>query len=67
MLASVNIFGGFLVTQRMLAMYKKKRLRRGDDRQYSPPFSISSPASSSSWRCAACRARDLAGRATSSA
>ncbi|MFX8844633.1 proton-translocating transhydrogenase family protein, partial [Acinetobacter baumannii] len=22
--ASVNIFGGFLVTQRMLAMYKKK-------------------------------------------
>ena len=25
MLASVNIFGGFLVTQRMLAMYKKKQ------------------------------------------
>ncbi|TIY02724.1 MAG: hypothetical protein E5V22_17300, partial [Mesorhizobium sp.] len=24
MLVSVNIFGGFLVTQRMLAMYKKK-------------------------------------------
>ncbi|TAM16703.1 MAG: NAD(P) transhydrogenase subunit alpha, partial [Candidimonas sp.] len=23
-LASVNIFGGFLVTERMLAMYKKK-------------------------------------------
>ena len=23
-LVSVNIFGGFLVTQRMLAMYKKK-------------------------------------------
>jgi len=23
-LASVNIFGGFLVTQRMLAMFKKK-------------------------------------------
>jgi NAD(P) transhydrogenase subunit alpha len=23
-LASVNIFGGFLVTSRMLAMYKKK-------------------------------------------
>jgi NAD(P) transhydrogenase subunit alpha len=22
--ASINIFGGFLVTQRMLAMYKKK-------------------------------------------
>ncbi len=26
-LASVNIFGGFLVTQRMLAMYKKKGQR----------------------------------------
>jgi NAD/NADP transhydrogenase alpha subunit len=24
MLASVNIFGGFLVTQRMLAMYKPR-------------------------------------------
>ena len=24
-LASVNIFGGFLVTQRMLAMFKKKK------------------------------------------
>ena len=24
-LASINIFGGFLVTQRMLAMYKKKQ------------------------------------------
>jgi NAD(P) transhydrogenase subunit alpha len=26
-LAAVNIFGGFLVTQRMLAMYKKKKER----------------------------------------
>ncbi len=26
-MASVNIFGGFLVTQRMLAMYKKKERR----------------------------------------
>ena len=25
-LATVNIFGGFLVTQRMLAMYKKKKI-----------------------------------------
>ncbi len=25
MLASVNIFGGFMVTQRMLAMYKKNK------------------------------------------
>jgi len=23
--ASINIFGGFLVTQRMLSMYKKKK------------------------------------------
>jgi NAD(P) transhydrogenase subunit alpha len=27
-MASVNIFGGFLVTQRMLAMYKKKDAKR---------------------------------------
>ncbi|MGE3303908.1 MAG: NAD(P) transhydrogenase subunit alpha [Hyphomonadaceae bacterium] len=27
-LAAVNIFGGFLVTQRMLAMYKKKEKAR---------------------------------------
>ena len=30
-LAAVNIFGGFLVTQRMLAMYKKKRRISKDD------------------------------------
>ena len=29
-LAAVNIFGGFLVTQRMLAMYKKKRKIKSD-------------------------------------
>jgi NAD(P) transhydrogenase subunit alpha len=27
-MASVNIFGGFLVTQRMLAMYKKREPRK---------------------------------------
>ena len=27
-LASVNIFGGFLVTQRMLQMYKKKKISK---------------------------------------
>jgi NAD(P) transhydrogenase subunit alpha len=27
-LASVNIFGGFLVTQRMLGMYRKKAPKR---------------------------------------
>jgi NAD(P) transhydrogenase subunit alpha len=31
-LASVNIFGGFLVTQRMLAMYKRKTDRRPTSR-----------------------------------
>ena len=30
-LAAVNIFGGFLVTQRMLQMYKKKRKIKNDD------------------------------------
>ena len=29
-LAAVNIFGGFLVTQRMLAMYKKKKDKNND-------------------------------------
>ena len=29
-LAAVNIFGGFLVNQRMLAMYKKKRKIKND-------------------------------------
>ena len=29
-LAAINIFGGFLVTQRMLQMYKKKKLKRND-------------------------------------
>ena len=28
MLAAVNIFGGFLVTQRMLQMYKKKKKKK---------------------------------------
>ena len=27
-LAAINIFGGFLVTQRMLAMYKKKKAKK---------------------------------------
>ena len=28
LLAAINIFGGFLVTQRMLLMYKKKSLKK---------------------------------------
>jgi NAD(P) transhydrogenase subunit alpha len=31
-LASVNIFGGFLVTQRMLAMFKKKPQSKKEDK-----------------------------------
>ena len=27
-LAAINIFGGFLVTQRMLRMYKKKKIKK---------------------------------------
>ena len=27
-LAAINIFGGFLVTQRMLQMYKKKKIKK---------------------------------------
>ena len=29
-LAAINIFGGFLVTQRMLQMYKKRKTKRND-------------------------------------
>ena len=29
-LAAINIFGGFLVTQRMLQMYKKRKIKRND-------------------------------------
>jgi len=32
-LASVNVFGGFLVTQRMLEMFKKKEPKAGDGRK----------------------------------
>jgi len=32
-MASVNIFGGFLVTQRMLAMYKKKEPKKDAPKQ----------------------------------
>ena len=37
-LAAVNIFGGFLVTQRMLAMYKKKRKINRNDSKYISNF-----------------------------
>ena len=33
-LAAVNIFGGFLVTQRMLQMYKKKKIIKNDFSQF---------------------------------
>ena len=62
-LASVNIFGGFIVTQRMLAMFKKKRRavaaggsEEDEDGQISSRARLSGRlASASSWRCAACR------------
>ena len=56
MLASVNIFGGFIVTQRMLAMFKKKVRKvggRDDDRQSYRVSSTSSPRCCSFWPCAA--------------
>ena len=37
-LAAVNIFGGFLVTQRMLAMYKKKKKINNNDSKYISNF-----------------------------
>ena len=33
-LAAVNIFGGFLVTQRMLEMYKKKKNKKWSQQTY---------------------------------
>src|SRR5262249_36330503 len=64
--ASINIFGGVLVTQRMLGMYQKKK---GASRW--PPCASrcfpSPPAFSSSWRCAGCRVPRPAGGATCSA
>tara|TARA_Y100000591_G_scaffold303032_1_gene298592 strand:+ start:1269 stop:1673 length:405 start_codon:yes stop_codon:yes gene_type:complete len=38
-LAAVNIFGGFLVTHRMLAMYKKKKKRKERELKYVSKFS----------------------------
>ena len=44
-MASVNIFGGFLVTQRMLAMYKKEAEDARDAMQLaSAPIFVDDPA-----------------------
>ena len=40
-LAAINIFGGFLVTQRMLAMYKKKRKINSDISKFISNFLFS--------------------------
>ena len=40
-LAAINIFGGFLVTQRMLQMYKKKKIRKNDKCKSSSDFLLS--------------------------
>ena len=37
-LAAINIFGGFLVTQRMLQMYKKRKIKRNDHGKLSGNF-----------------------------
>ena len=37
-LAAINIFGGFLVTQRMLQMYKKEKIKRNDFSKSSSNF-----------------------------
>ena len=37
-LAAINIFGGFLVTQRMLQMYKKRKIKRNDFSKFSCNF-----------------------------
>ena len=52
-LASVNIFGGFAVTERMLAMFKKRGGGAGTWAAIWPRSAISSPPSASSWRCVA--------------
>jgi NAD(P) transhydrogenase subunit alpha len=33
-LAAVNVFGGFLVTRRMLAMFKKKEPKAGSEKKH---------------------------------
>lgn len=65
-LASINIFGGFLVTQRMLDMFKKRR-NKGPRWKTCPQFFISSPRCCSSWRSRACPARPRRCAATSTA
>jgi len=62
-LASVNIFGGFIVTQRMLQMLKRRS--RGRPWARMPQHSSTSPPRcASSWPCAACRTPKPAGSAT---
>ncbi len=68
-LASVNIFGGFIVTHRMLSMFKRNQ-KKGGGRprtRTSQRCSTSPPRSASSWRCADCRTRRPAAPATATA
>jgi H+-translocating NAD(P) transhydrogenase subunit alpha len=65
-LASVNIFGGFLVTQRMLGMYRKKgRGARMSANVIALLYLVAGACSS--WRCGGCRIRKRRAAATSSA
>jgi NAD(P) transhydrogenase subunit alpha len=72
-LVAINTFGGFLVTERMLEMIKKKEPKKywRPRRSCCPPTrslsSISSRASSSSWPSRASRIRSRHARATASA
>jgi NAD(P) transhydrogenase subunit beta len=50
----VNIFGGFLVTQRMLPCTRRRPRARRHERQYRALLYLVSGVSSS-WRCAGCR------------
>ena len=44
-LAAVNVFGGFLVTQRMLEMFKKKEPKRSADAAAAPKAAAETSAS----------------------
>ena len=69
-MASVNIFGGFLVTQRMLAHVQEERAEEVSVEPCPPTSSrcsISPPACCSFSPCAGCRARRARGAAICSA
>ena len=67
--ATINTVGGFLITDRMLRMFKKKTPRPAGDNGDEKAMSASllpylSPRSASSWRCRGCRRPPTPGGAT---